>query len=64
MLVHAILNNYQMGSYAHKCLSALIVAETRLDKFHTKVVWDLESESQMKLLQKALGTAKRLKGGD
>lgn len=64
MKVYAILNNYQMGSYAYRCLSDLIMSETRLDKSHTKVVWRLESESQVRLLQRALGNPKRLIGGE
>jgi hypothetical protein len=64
MKVNAILNNYQMGSYAHRCLADLIMSETRLDKSHTKVVWRLENESQVRLLQRALGNPKRLIGGE
>lgn len=64
MRVHAILNNYQLGSYAHRCLYNSIVVRIKVDKFHTKVVWDLDSESEVKLLQRALGDPKRLKEGN
>ena len=59
MRVYAVLNNYQMGSYAHRCLGDLIMSETRLDRFHTKVEWELANKSQIELLQRALG--KRLR---
>lgn len=55
MRLYAVLNNYQLGSYSHRCLSDSIMSETRLDRFHTKVVWELANESQIELLQRALG---------
>lgn len=62
MTVHAILNNYQMGSYAHQCLSKRIVSETRLDRLHTKVVWKLETNSELNILKAAIG--KKIKEGE
>lgn len=59
MRLYAVLNNYQVGSYAHRCLGDLIMSETKLDRFHTKVEWELANESQIELLQRALG--KRLR---
>ena len=62
MIVHAILNNYQMGSYAHNCMSNRIISEERLNRSYTKVVWNLETESEKRLLIRALGNrAYRLK---
>lgn len=61
MKVYAILNNYQMSSYAHNVLKSHIVEETRLDPKHTKVVWDDMSISDVRLLGKALGGEGRVK---
>ena len=62
MIVHAILNNYQVGSYAYNCMSNRIISEERIDRYHTKVVWNLETESEKRLLILALGhRAYRLK---
>lgn len=55
MKVKAILNNYCLGSYPHKCLEQLIISEIRLDRYHTEVIWDLENQSQYNLLVMALG---------
>lgn len=57
MKVCAILNNYQMGSYAKKVLEQSIVKEERIDSCHTRVVWEL-SKSDASLLQRVLGNKK------
>lgn len=61
MKVYAILNNYQMGSYAHSVMSRHIVEETRIDTYHTKVVWDNMSVSDIQLLARALGGSWKIK---
>lgn len=57
MKVYAILNNYQIGSYAHRVLNQLIVEETRIDPHHTKVVWDV-NQSELNILKLAVGQHK------
>lgn len=61
MKVYAILNNYQLGSYAHRCLSQHIVEETRIDSKHTRVVWDNMGASDIQLLARALGGSWKIK---
>lgn len=61
MKVYAILNNYQIGSYAHNVLKSHIVEETRIDPKHTKVIWGNMSSSDINLLGKALGGQWRVK---
>ena len=53
MKVSTTLNNYQMGSYAYRVLSMNIIQETRVDKYHTKFVWDV-NKAQFELLKKAV----------
>lgn len=61
MKASAILNNYQIGSYAHRVLELKIVNETRLDKSHTQVVWDNLSKSEFDLLKKVVRYIKEVK---
>lgn len=58
MKVYAILNNYQIGSYAGNVYSSMVISKERLDKGHTKVVWELENSSQLQVLQKVVGAKK------
>ena len=55
MRVWSVLNNYQIGSYSHSVLQNRIVKEERLDKYHTKVWWNLEDNGEYRLLVRALG---------
>lgn len=57
----AILNNYQIGSYAHRVMSNLIVKEERLDTYHTQVTWDGLSKSDFDLLKKVVRYIKEVK---
>lgn len=61
-IVFTYLNNYQLGSYAHRVCSQYIIEEKRVNAHATKVVWELPN-SELKLLQKALGR-KKLNEGD
>lgn len=61
MKVSSVLNNYQVGSYSYHCLSNYIIEEVRLDRYHTRVTWEIENQSQFRLLSKALGSEKRIK---
>lgn len=51
----SVLNNYQIGSYPRRVLSELIVNEVRIDPNHTIVVWELNSKSEIELLNKVTG---------
>ena len=55
MKVWSILNNYQIGSYTYSVLENRIVKEDRIDKYHTKVWWDLEDVGEYRLLVRVLG---------
>ena len=50
----SVLNNYQMGSYAREVLSQRIVSETRFDRYHTIVVWEIVDPFEVSLLDKVL----------
>ena len=54
MTAKAILNNYQIGSYTYKVLSAKITKTDRIDKSHTLVVWSELTQSDIRLLQKVI----------
>ena len=55
MKYKATLNNYQMGSYDHRCLQHYIISEHRIDKYHTEVIWDIPEQYEVSLLKKVLG---------
>lgn len=59
MKVSAVLNNYQFGSYSYKCFEDRVVTTERIDRCHTRVVWDLENESQLRLLHLIIGVNKK-----
>ena len=55
MRVWSKLNNYQIGSYTYSILQNRIIKEERIDRYHTKVWWDLVDNSEYRLLVKVLG---------
>lgn len=55
MKYKATLNNYQMGSYDHRCLQHYIISEHRIDRYHTEVIWDMPEQYEVSLLKKFLG---------
>ena len=57
----AILNNYQIGGYAHKVMSDKIINETRVDKYHTQVTWEGLSKGEFDLLKKLIKNIKEVK---
>lgn len=61
MKATAILNNYQMGSYAHRVMSDLIVKEERLDTYHTQVTWEGLSKGDYDLLKRVVKNIKEVK---
>ena len=61
MKVVAILNNYQIGSYAHKVMSDKIIDETRIDKYHTQVTWEGLGKGEFDLLKKLIRNIKEVK---
>lgn len=51
----AILNNYQIGSYAKRCLMHLIISEKRIDRSHSEVIWEIDNDGDLSILKNALG---------
>lgn len=49
----AVLNNYQIGSYANNVLENKISNKVRIDSEHTIVCWELEP-SEARLLEKVV----------
>lgn len=60
MKMYVIMNNYQIGSYAMRCLSNKVISTERIDRYHTKVVYDLDF-SDLQLLGRAVGNINRIK---
>lgn len=58
MKAQAILNNYQIGSYTHKCMSLKIVKEERIDSYHTLVIWDNLELWEFNLLKRLIRNLK------
>lgn len=50
----AVLNNYQMGDYAYRCLCTKIISEVRIDRYHTIIVWGDLTPSERGLLSKVV----------
>lgn len=54
MTAKALLNNYQIGSYAYRVLSTKITKVDRIDKSHTLVVWSNLTISDINLLKRVV----------
>jgi len=54
MNAKALLNNYQIGSYAYRVLSSKIIETNRIDKSHTLVVWSNLTMLDINLLKRVV----------
>lgn len=54
MKVMATLNNYQIGSYTGGSFKDCIVSKTRIDTYHTQVVWEID-KSDLSTIKAVLG---------
>lgn len=61
MKARAILNNYQLGSYAYSIMSNKISYTKRLDKSHTLVEWESLSSDDFRLLNRVVRNLKEVK---
>ena len=58
MKAQAILNNYQIGSYAFDCMKSKIIKKERIGVYHTLVVWDNLELNEFNLLKRIIHNIK------
>lgn len=54
MKVSYIVNNYQLGGKVKTTPIDKIISQNRIDKSHTKIVYDFETEKQKEFCDKVL----------
>lgn len=58
MKAKAILNNYQIGSYAYDCMKLKIIKKEKIGVYHTLIIWDNLEQWEFDLLKKVIHNLK------
>jgi len=56
----AILNNYQIGSYAYDCMQLKVIKKEKIGFYHTKVIWDNLEKWEFNLLKRVIHNLKEV----